>query len=193
MPLKLHAIEDWSRKRLVSELGSARFYFDPSMNLGSRSTYLILSSPLPFFLYLKTLHAYLTKKLSARLSAFSSLIVHSIYAKFTSSCIQRKVNSFISYCSGMRLAWLRTWLTFSYWWTIFLILLGFLLHGLKPDSLKLKGSRNSLSSELLYHILNSMPSAASTVCVAGLIENSFQSWHGSLPPTTSQSSHLPIN
>ncbi|KAK1548711.1 hypothetical protein Q3G72_022958 [Acer saccharum] len=29
MPLKLHAIEDWSRKRLVSELGSARFYFDP--------------------------------------------------------------------------------------------------------------------------------------------------------------------
>ena len=154
MPLKLHAIEDWSRKRLVSELGSARFDFDPPMNLGSRSTYLILSSPLssvriacflpflcqrkewtkchsPFFptwikeakpscqrmrngmpssspfgraglifLYLKTLHAYLTKKLSARLSAFSSLIVHSIYAKFTSSCIQRKVNSFISYCSS---------------------------------------------------------------------------------------------
>lgn len=46
MPLKLHAIEDWSRKRLVSELGSARFNFDPPMNLGSRSTYLILSSPL---------------------------------------------------------------------------------------------------------------------------------------------------
>lgn len=46
MPLKLHAIEDWSRKRLVSELGSARFDFDPPMNLGSRSTYLILSSPL---------------------------------------------------------------------------------------------------------------------------------------------------
>lgn len=45
MPLKLHAIEDWSRKRLVSELGSARFDFDPPMNLGSRSTYLILSSP----------------------------------------------------------------------------------------------------------------------------------------------------
>lgn len=29
MPLKLYAIEDWSRKRLVSELGSATFYFDP--------------------------------------------------------------------------------------------------------------------------------------------------------------------
>jgi hypothetical protein len=39
-------IEDWSRKRLVSELGSARFDFDPPMNLGSRSTYVILSSPL---------------------------------------------------------------------------------------------------------------------------------------------------
>jgi hypothetical protein len=39
-------IEDWSRKRLVSELGSARFDFDLPMNLGSRSTYLILSSPL---------------------------------------------------------------------------------------------------------------------------------------------------
>jgi hypothetical protein len=46
MPLKLHAIEDWSRKRLVSELGSATFEFDPPMNLGSRSTYVILSSPL---------------------------------------------------------------------------------------------------------------------------------------------------
>lgn len=39
-------IEDWSRKRLVSELGSATFEFDPPMNLGSRSTYVILSSPL---------------------------------------------------------------------------------------------------------------------------------------------------
>jgi hypothetical protein len=46
MPLKLHAIEDWSRKRLVSELGSATFEFDPPMNLGSRFTYVILSSPL---------------------------------------------------------------------------------------------------------------------------------------------------
>jgi len=45
MPLKLHAIEDWSRKRLVSELGSATFEFDPPMNQGSRSTYVLSFKP----------------------------------------------------------------------------------------------------------------------------------------------------